>query len=116
MRDAVNLDRAGEPRLERATSTANSAATITVAADEEQFWAIDWITASYNAGSPDGTLTVAYGGTTVWEVDIKGEETKHFPFDARPLYDDDSTPKDKALTITLSAGGTSVIGKVNARI
>lgn len=91
-------------------ASANAAAAITIAADGTQYWVIDSIHCSYKLGSgTTGKLTVAFGGTTKHEEDIaaNGIYERLFP---RGLY---TGTKNEACVITLAAGGTSVVGKVN---
>lgn len=90
-----------------ATAT-NAAATVTYAAVAGQSNIISGIMFSYSATPTAGSITVTDGATTVLSADIISGGAGFIPFDA-PVRGSTNTP----LTITLSAGGTGVIGKVS---
>lgn len=94
-------------------ASADAAATGTKAADEDNFWVVDWISFSYEGGTPAGNLKVTVGGTTVWEVDIETDGHGHIEF-TQPLVG--STTKNQALAVVLGAGGSGITGKVQAGI
>lgn len=98
--------------IKKHDAAADAAATATKAANADQFWVVDWITWSYEGGTPTGNLIVTLGSTTVLDVDIVAAGPGQLIFD-KPLY---VGTKNEALTITLAAGGTGVTGKVSARI
>lgn len=95
-------------------AAANAAATITVAADADQFHALDWVGWSYDATPTGGKLTVAIGGVTFAEADITSAGPGMLRFDP-PLYNSEQT-KSEAMVITLAAAGAGVTGKVYARV
>ena len=85
-----------------AEGAANTATTITIAADANEFWALDQVTFSGSV-DPDAnvTLTITFGSTVVF---------KHFitaggvgPIELGGLATGD---KNEAVTITASAAGT----------
>lgn len=101
------IDCSAEPRLKHAAS--GGAAVITIPADPHQFWAIDWVSWSYDAEPTDGRLAIEIGGAKVWEVDITAAGPGHIVFD-KPLYEE---THGKDLKVTLAAGGAN--GKVSIR-
>jgi hypothetical protein len=99
-------------------ASANAAAVINdsnVAAKRpDNFWVLDWVAWSYSGDPTGGKLTIALGGTTIFEVDITSGGPGLLNFDKNSLYDRNQT-KNQTLTITLAAGGGSVVGKLQAR-
>lgn len=98
---------------------ANTAAVVTVAAvandanGKKTIHVLKWIHYSFDAdpGAVE-TLTVAIGGTTVWQINIPNGTVawpKSVPF-GRGLY---STSGNEALVVTLSASAGGASGKVN---
>lgn len=107
-----------EARPVTAADEASSAdAVITIAADENQFWVLDWITWSYSGSPTNGNLKVEIGGTTVWEIDITEGGPGHIEFSQPGLYTNDQEgpipKKNQAMVITLAGAG--VVGKLSAR-
>lgn len=94
-------------------ASANAAASVTIAADPDQFWVLDWIAWSYD-GTPSGSLTVSIGGTVVFEVDVITGGQGLLRFDGAEIYNAAQT-KNEALVVTLAAGGSGVIGKLQIR-
>lgn len=97
-----------QPKFARNAQSAGTDAVVTIAADANEFWAIDWISWSYSADPVGGRLTVTIGGTVVWEVDITVGGPGHIEF-LKPLYGS----KNAAVVITLKDG--SATNKVNVR-
>lgn len=100
-----------------ASAAAGGQAQISVSAVAGKCHVIDWLAYSLN-DDPDTleTLTIAFDGTTKWEVDIPatgGAGEDAFPFPPNGFYT--NTPNE-ALTITLSGNGSSADRTVNARI
>jgi hypothetical protein len=93
------------------TNGTNAAAVLTYAAAgagvSHVLGGIFW---SYNATPTGGRLTVADGGTTIFDIDITVSGPGYFPF-SRAI----KGTANSALTITLAAGGAAVAGKINAR-
>jgi|FLYN01.1.fsa_nt_gi riboflavin biosynthesis pyrimidine reductase len=95
-----------------ATAAANTAVTLTYAAHTDgQAHVVGEIIASYSAVPTGGNLTIEDGaGTTVFQADITAAGPVAIVFDP-PI----ASRRNTALIITLAAGGTSVVGKLNAR-
>jgi hypothetical protein len=94
------------------TASANTDAVITIVADARNYHVIDSVHCSYKLGSgTTGKLTIAIGGTTVHETDITTNGVYEYLF-AGGLYSA-TQAKNEPAVITLAAGGTSVVGKVN---
>ena len=98
-----------QPTLKTAAEASGTDAVITIAAEETQFWAIDWISWSYGDYPTDGNLEVKIDGVVVWQVDITSGGPGHLEF-MKPLYVQNL---NTSVVITLSDGGTS--NKVNVR-
>lgn len=90
----------------------NAAAAITVAAETENYWVLDFISWSYSAAPTGGKLTVTINAVSVYEVDITAAGPGVIDFAHHPLY---TGVKNQALVVTLAAGGGTVVGKVNIR-
>lgn len=103
------VDLSAEPSFATASAAAGSNAVITVSADADQFWAIDWISWSFDAEPTDGNLKVEIGGVTVWQVDITAAGPGHIEF-CKPLY---KGVAGQAAVVTLS--GTDADKKLNVR-
>jgi hypothetical protein len=109
-------DPAAQPDvIHKLDASDNADAAASKAADVDNFWVVDWIAFSYDGTPTGGKLTVAFGSTTLLELDIAAAGPHFLDFSHRPLYNPAMT-KNEALTITLAAGGASVAGKVSARI
>ena len=90
-----------------ATAT-NAAAVVTFAAVAGQSNIISGIAFSYSATPAAGSLTITDGGITVFSIDILSGGAGFIPFDA-PV----KAAANSALVVTLSAGGTAVVGKLS---
>ncbi len=107
----ANID-AVELNALKINAAADTDAVITIAAVADEYWVIDSVHCSYKLGTgTTGKLTIAFGGTTKHEEDItsNGVYERLFP---RGLYVGLNN-LNEACVITLAAGGTSVVGKVN---
>lgn len=92
-----------------ATSTANSAIAITLAAVEGETHVLHAIQCGYDSAPTGGTITVTIGGTTVFSEYVSTEnEDWEFP---QPIYGE----SNKEMVITLGAGGGTAIGKLNVQ-
>ena len=63
-------DRDAQPTILYDTEAAGDAVVITVSASADQFWVLDWIAWSYDVEPVGGGITVTYGGSTIFSVDI----------------------------------------------
>lgn len=92
-----------------ATSSTNAAGTITYAAVATKRHSISGVAWSYSGALTGGKITVKDGSTTIFEIDItaSGPGSVQFP---RPKAGSINTD----MTITIAAGGSGVVGKVNA--
>ena len=91
-------------------STDNGLATVTAAADAEHTWVVESIHASYSQAPAAGAnLIIKDGATTVATIytGIAGGLTR-VVFE----YGGFAISKNAALTVTLSAGGSGVIGSI----
>ena len=98
----------------RDASGTDEAAVVTVAADANAYWAVRRIDYSWAvAAGQVETLTIAFGGTTVWEVDIDATAIGpgYIDFQDNPIHN--AMAANEALTVTMSAGGGSSTSKVN---
>jgi len=89
---------------------ANTAAVVTYAAVAGEKHVVTGIAWSYIGGTPDGNLTIEdVSGTTVFTLDIdkSGAGSVEFPIPKK------SAAANKAMIITLAAGGDGVTGKVS---
>lgn len=104
-----------QPRFEtKLDASADAAASITVAADPDNFWVLDWVAWSYSGDPTGGKCTVTIGGATVFEVDVTSGGPGLLNFDKHELYNQLQT-KNQPLVVTLAAGGGSVVGKLQIR-
>ena len=99
------------------TASGAGAAIVEIAASEDEFWCIDWISWSYDADPTAGSLKIEIGGTTVWWIDITSGGPGHIEF-VRPIYTelrrDGGQPKlNEIVKVTLADG--TVANKVNVR-
>jgi hypothetical protein len=101
-------DNDAQPRFATDAEASGTAAVVTIPANTEEFWAIDWISWSYGGDPTGGNLQVSIGGTVVWQVDITIGGPGHIEFD-KALYG----LKNQAVVVTLANGG--VANKVNVR-
>lgn len=88
---------------------ANTAAVVTYAAQAATRQVIGGVAWSYYGGVPTGgNLTIATGGSTVFNIDIAEEGPGFFTF-PRPL----AGALAANIVITLTAGGAGITGKVS---
>lgn len=97
-----------QPKFVTDAEASGTAAVVTIAADNEEFWAIDWISWSYGGDPTSGNLQVSIGGVVVWQIDITVGGPGHIEFE-KPIYG----LKNQAVVVTLANGG--VANKVNVR-
>lgn len=101
-------DPAAEPQFSTAAQASGTEAVITIPANADQFWCLDWISWSYGGTPTNGNLQVSIGGVVVWQIDITVGGPGHIYF--KPgLYG----RKNQAVVVTLANGG--VANKVNVR-
>lgn len=86
---------------------ANTDAVVTIAAAAGERWVLDRIDWSYD-GTPTGRLTIAFGGTTILDIDIIAGGPGNLEF----LGGLNNETKNEACVITLAAGGLGVTGKL----
>ena len=83
------------------------AAVITVDADPDQFWVLDWIAWSYSDDPAAGNISVSFGGTVIFSLDITHGGPGLLSFgDQLGLYNaiaQAKAPKNEAMVVTLSA-------------
>jgi len=92
-----------------ATSTANAAVSITLAAAAGEFHVLHAIQCGYDSTPAGGEITVTIGGVTVFsEYVSSANEDWGFP---QPIYGE----SNKEMVITLGAGGGTAIGKLNVQ-
>lgn len=97
----------------RHTAADDVDAVVTIAAAVQEKWVIRDIGYSYDlaAGADDGMLTIeSPSGATIWEVDIGAQAGPgHINF-FNGLH---ATAENQAVIITLNAGGSGIMGKLN---
>lgn len=81
-------------------------ATVTVAADAENFWVLDRVDYSYDGAPTGGKLSVKINAVTVWEVDIVAAGPGTFDFANTPIHSPLYT-KNESLQVVLNDGGTT---------
>lgn len=87
----------------------NAAAVVTVAAVAAKCHAVSGVAWSYSGSPTSGSLTIENGsGTTVFSLDITAAGPGSVLF-GKPMRGAANT----ALIVTLAAGGSGVVGKVN---
>jgi hypothetical protein len=92
-----------------ATSTANAAAAITYAAAPGFQHGVHALVVSYAGGTASGSVKIEdAAGTVVFFADIPAAGIYSIPFPA-PLVG----TKGAAMVVTLAAGGSGVVGKLN---
>ena len=109
MRNQGIIDKGAALITDLAQGSANAATTITVAADEGEFWVVRWIGYSFDGaitGTP--TLAISYGGTDKIIVNIS-DRRGHIEFNP-PLHHQQTL--NEALVVTLGAGGAGVSGRL----
>lgn len=97
------------PYLATAATASGTNAVVTIAADANQFWVIDWISWSYGGTPTGGKLGVTIGGVLVYQIDITASGHGHVDF-VRPLH---IPILNRAVVVTLTNG--TVANKVNVR-
>lgn len=94
---------------------ANNAAIVTIAAAADQCWCIRRITFSYSQAQTGGRLTVVAGSTTLLDIDLDSTVTRNGKLD----YSSDNVltnnTVNEIVTVTLAAGGASVVGKLTVQ-
>ena len=111
MRDINIIDPRGAATMQSDFPAANTAAVVTLAADPEQVHVLDRLEFSYDGAPTGGSITVAIGGSTVFQHTITAGGPGQFTFDNAPLYGG----LNASMVITLAAGGAGVVGKLTAR-
>ena len=91
---------------------ASGAATVTLAADADNFHAISRIDWSYASTPTNGNLTVVAGSTTLLDIDITSGGHGYYDLKFPDLLHNDFT-KNEAVVITLASAG--VVGKLTVR-
>jgi hypothetical protein len=89
---------------------AGSTATVTIAANADEFWAIARIDWSWSA-TQGGDITVTYGGVTVWEhhAATHGYGYADFKF---PTFLHNNFTKNEELKVVMSSAGGSVVPRL----
>lgn len=91
----------------------NVAAVVTIAALEDVYHVIKNIQCSYDDTPGAGaTLIIAFGGVTIWQIDIVASGSKQFSF-PEGIHND--ATEAEACVITLSAPGASKGGELNVQ-
>ena len=93
-----------------------TAIVLTLAADPDQFWVLDWIMWSYDADPSGGRITVTYGGVTLFEHDITrgGPGILQFRDAVYNAVANYEAPRNEAMVVTLAAV-SGVTGKLTIR-
>lgn len=107
--------RVASDKYKTGTSGANAAQTITVAADANKGHRLKKLVVSFSGGTPTtANVKVEDGsGTTIWFLDLElAAKAFDVPLPADGLV---GTP-NKAMLITVAAGGTSVVSKICAEM
>ena len=92
------------------TSTANAAAVITISAPGAGLCLqLNQLTFSYSGAPTNGLLTIQQGSTVIHETAITAAG-------AGPLVGGYKLGANTAMTITLAAGGSGVVGRVSASV
>lgn len=115
MKMPLNLD--AVTSNQHSTASANTDVVITLAATSGTVWFINWIDFSYSADPTGGELTVAYGGTTLFSTYItKGGASGPLRLNlSRPIPRVSGVEVPDAVVITLKAGGSGIIGRLNVQ-
>jgi hypothetical protein len=95
---------------------AGNDAIVTVTADAEQYYVVDWIAWSYDSAPTGGYIQVKYGTTDpeyVLELDVTAAGPGMLLFNP-PLHATGAT-KGEVLTVTLGGAGGGCTGKLNIR-
>ena len=105
----------GEPnthartKTARATSTANAAGVVTIAAIADEWHVIDQVDVSYSGAPTGASLTIAFGGVTKYLAQIERAGIVSVRFD-RGLM---TGTENEAVVFTTAAGGGSLTSEVN---
>ena len=95
-----------------ATAAANTAVAITLPADPEQCHVVCRVDWSYDGAPTGGKVTITAGSTTLRELHIveggPGLMDWYKDLNNPGIHNDDT--KGEAVTVTLTAGGASVVG------
>ena len=73
------------------------------AAQEDQFWVVDWVTISGGSGS---TVSIKFGSDIEWSATIPSAGIEHFTFNP-PLYANGKT-KNEALIVNGTGSSATV--------
>lgn len=116
MNNNAIIDGDGLPSFYSQDASANTACTLTIPDDPNGYHVIDWIVWSYSgaAYTTGGKLTVTIGGTTIIDVDIYNAGPGQLDFSNAPVYKS-PLKHNESMVITLSAGGSGIVGKLNVR-
>ncbi len=90
--------------------SAGSPATVTIAANADEFWAIARIDWSWSA-TQVGNITVTDGGVTVWEHHAATHGYGYADFKFPTFLHNDFT-KNEELQVQMSAAGGSVVPRL----
>ncbi len=89
---------------------ADTAATKTITAATNDYWSIQWLTASFDSNPAAAKkLSVSFGGTDKFAVDIAAAGVFHFPFPGG-LW---QNTKNEEVIVTLAADSGGAIGKIS---
>lgn len=100
-----------ETQLNSYGTETNDVVTITLAATEGVFHVIDQLAWSYSAAPTGGEVTVTIDSVVVFSLDITAAGPGRIDFPGG-LY---VGPAGKVAVITLAAGGSSIVGKLNVQ-
>jgi len=92
------------------TSASNQSVTLTLEALEDLFHIVHQLFCQYSSTPTNGKVTVKHGNDTIFELPITGT-TRDFTFQS-PLR---APGANTAMTITLAAGGSGVVGTLGVR-
>ncbi len=99
------------PTSLNSTAAANTAVVQTFAAVVGESHRLAFVAVSFTGGTGTGTLTVADGGTTIYQIDLVLVIGTPFQI-TFPLGGLGGTI-NTAMTVTLAAGGTLAVGKLS---
>ena len=92
------------------TPAANSPAVVTIAAVADASVRIQRVLYSYSDIPTGGRITIAIGGTTVLDLDTADSGPAALPIE-KPIR----AGVNEAVVITLAAGGSGIVGKLNVQ-
>jgi hypothetical protein len=84
---------------------ANTAASVSIAADSKEHWVIESVDFSYDATPSGGSITITSGGTTIYKMAITSAGAYR-----REFENGLKATKGEAVVVTLAAGGAGVSG------